>query len=253
MNRGMYVSASGGLLAAKRLDVVANNIANANTIGYKAEKLVSRQQEFSDTLASTIPGSDVRKGDFDRTPAVVGLETRTDFTPGPVEFTGNPLNVALSHPNDFFTVTTVNGDAYTRAGNFTLNSDGTLVTADGFPVQGDGGPIQLAGQEPARIASDGSVFQGQEIVGRIGVVRINAPEGLNRVDGTRFSTIGAQAGEAVDNPGLIQESVEMPNIAVVEGMVDMINAQRAFEAYTKTAQTITELNEIANRTARLSG
>ena len=139
MDRGIYAAASGGLSSLRLLEVISNNMANSSTVGFKAERLVGRQQSFSDTLAGTLAEQPARAlGDQERTPGVTDVSTLTDFTPGPISNTGNPLNVALVKDNQFFVVQTPEGEEYTRAGNFTLDSGGTLVTPDGFPVLGDG-------------------------------------------------------------------------------------------------------------------
>lgn len=251
MDRGAYVAASGGLLESRRLQVVANNLANVNTVGYKAERLVSRKQEFSDTLASAITTDPRAEADHLRTPGVVDIETMTDFTPGPVEFTGNPLNVALRDPKQFFTIQGNDGPEFTRAGNFTLDSTGTLVTADGKPVLGEGGPIAIANGTP-RISSNGTVIVNGETVGALRTVVIDDTSQLSRTEGTRFKL--ERPDDARPEPAdIVPQSVEMPNVNVVDSMVKMIAAQRSFESYTKTMQTMNELNERALRSSRSSG
>jgi len=94
MDRGLYTAASNGLVSARRLEIVSNNLANINTVGFKAQKLVTRQQEFSDTLASKIEGVSERAAlDHQQAPGAINVGTFTDFDPGPVSQTGNPLNV----------------------------------------------------------------------------------------------------------------------------------------------------------------
>ncbi len=251
MDRGLFTASSGGLLAAKQLDVNANNIANVSTVGYKAERLITRQQEFTDTLSARFPKNERHRGDFERTPGVVVTGSSTDFTVGPIQYTGDPLHVAISNPKYFFTVNTPQGDLLTRAGNFSKTADGTLVTADGLPVSGDGGPITLP-QGPAKISPNGTITVNGQTVGRVRVVEVPNLNSLERVGATRFKLASGNA-EAVENPYLAAESVEMPNVPVVEGMVDMITSSKAFEAYTKVAKTIDELNERAIRTARTTG
>lgn len=254
MDRGTYAAASGGLLENRRLQVVANNLANVNTVGFKAERLTSRQQEFSDTLAAAISADQPRaSADHERTPGVVSIESVTDFTPGPINFTGNPLDVALREPDDFFVVQTPEGEQYTRAGNFTLDGNGTLVTQDGFPVLGEGGPITAQDGQPV-ISDTGTVTVNGEPVGRLRTVRIEDPTQLERKEGVRFKLReGAQGAVLPAETAVASQSVEMPNVGVVESMVDMIAAQRSFEGYTKTMQTIDELNDVAIRSARVTG
>jgi flagellar basal body rod protein FlgG len=196
-------------------------------------------------------GTERAPKDHDRTPGVVQIASETDFTPGPVSNTGNPLDVALGRANQFFVVSTPEGERLTRAGNFTKNANGTLVTPDGLSVQGDGGEIVLPAGE-ASISSNGAILVGKQVVGRLRVVEVNDLTQLRRTEGARFKSEGG-TGEPVENPELITNSVEMPNISVVEAMVEMINAQKAFEAYTKSVRTIDELNERSIRNARLSG
>ena len=252
MDRGIYAAASGGLFEARRLQNVAHNLANVNTVGFKAARMVGRQQEFADTLAgaieSTTPGA---SDDHDRIPGVVDITTQTDFSQGPVQYTDNPLHVAHTDPSLFFVVNGPEGDEYTRAGNFTLDANSTLVTPDGQPVLGQGGPIAIPNGVPS-ISSSGAVLADGQVVGQLRTVRIDQPNGLTRKEGVRFVLDGG--AQATDAPTqLVPRSVEMPNVGVVESMVEMIAAQRSFESYTKTLKTIDEINERAVRSAGSSG
>ena len=144
MDRGTYIAASGGFAQLLKLQIVSNNLANVSTPGFKREILRGDVQTFEQTLASQIaPNDPYARGDQERTPGVVSVHAETDFAQGPIQDTGNPLDVALRNPKDFFVVLTPNGPRYTRAGNFTLGQNGQLVTADGMPVSGDGGAINL--------------------------------------------------------------------------------------------------------------
>lgn len=252
MDRGLYSAASGGLLNSRRLEVVAHNLANANTVGFKAQRLAARQQSFEDTLASQLPSLPPRaQGDFDRTPGVMNIETVTDFSPGPLEETGNPLHVALRKQNQFFVVATPEGEEYTRAGNLTIDSERNLVTADGLPLLSEGGPITLP-QGNIHIAETGVVAVNNQVIGTLRVVEMDDLSSLKRASGARFVQEGNAAPRAVP-ADLVPGAVEMPNISVVEAMVDLIAAQRSFEAYTKSARTIDEMNELAIRNGRMTG
>lgn len=253
MDRGIYAASSGGVRSARRLDVVGHNLANVNTVGFKAERLVSRQQEFADTLAGVTKSADKKaENDQQVIPGVVDISTLTDFTVGPINQTGNPLNVAIAKNNQFFAVQTKDGEAYTKAGNFTLDSQGNIVTPDGLPVVGEGGPITITGAA-VNIANNGSVIVDGERVGKLKIVEFSDLKQLKRAEGTRFFAEGGAQPQTVDNPDLITSSVEMSNTGVVESMVDMIAASKSFEAYSKVAQTINELNDISTRTARSVG
>ena len=253
LSSGMWASVSGANARTQVVDTVANNLANVNTVGFKAQRLVSKQQEFADTLAGVLPGVPERaKGDQERTPGVMHIESVTDFSPGPVSFTGNPLHVAVSKENQFFVVQTPEGDMYTRAGNFQLNSEGTLVTADGKVVLGEGGQIAVTGSN-AQITANGTVMVNGQAAGKLRVVEFEDTKGLDRREGTRFVSKDGNAPAAVTSAYVIPQSLEMANVSVVGSMVDMISAQKSFESYAKSIQTINELNETSLRTARSQG
>ncbi len=249
MERGIYSATSGGILESRRLEVVANNLANVNTVGFKASRLVAREQEFSDTLASTLEGIPSRAAsDQQNTPGVVNVDVFTDFTPGPVRNTEAPLDAALVKENQFFVVQTQGGERLTRAGNFTMDSQGFLTTQDGKAVLGEGGPIAITGPSP-KITSNGSIIAGGELVGKLRVVEVDDLQSLEREEGVRFKVNGGGQRPVV-SANVIPQSLEMPNVSVIGSMVEMISTQRAFEGYSKTVQTIQELNDTNLRTVR---
>lgn len=245
MDRGTYVSASLGVAAEQRLEIVNNNLANVNTPGFKKQMVVGQVQTFDQTLAKLEQGIDpYAKGDHDRTPGVTNLETRTDFSLGPIKYTGNRFDVALTNPNDFFVVNTPSGIQYTRAGNFTVSGEGSLVTADGLEVQGDGGAITINGAG-ARLTTGGAIMVNGVSVGRLQVARFDDPQVLRAAGGTRFSLpSGAAAPQQVD-PHVATESLEMSNTSTVSSMIDLLATTKGFEAYTRTAQTIDQMNQTA--------
>ena len=245
MDRGTYIAASGGLLQFRKLEVMNNNLANVNTPGFKKEMLRSSEQSFDQTLAAAVAkGDPYARPDHDRTPGTVSIESITDFSPGPIKNTGNPLDVALRNPHDFFVVQTAAGTEYTRAGNFTLDENGQIVTQDGFPVQGDGGAISVTGPG-AKIGTNGAVQANGQNFGALQVVRIDDPSSLERTGGTRFKLKAGQAGGAAVEPDLTTSSLEMPNISVISNVVELITTNRAFDMYTKSAQAIDTLNQTA--------
>lgn len=249
MERGIYSATSGGLLESRRLEVIANNLANVNTVGFKASKLVARQQEFSDTLASTLKDIPSRAElDQRNTPGVVNVDVFTDFTPGPVRNTEAPLDAALVEQNQFFVVQTEAGERLTRAGNFTMDSQGFLTTQDGKSVLGEGGPIAITGPSP-KISSNGSIIADGNVIGKLRVVEVDDLQSLEREEGVRFKVNGG-APRPVESANVIPQSLEMPNVSVIGAMVEMISTQRAFEGYSKSVQTIQELNDTNLRTVR---
>ncbi len=253
MDKGIFTATSGGLLESRRLQNASNNVANTNTVGFKTQKLASRQQEFKDTLVgATKPGDVIAAANAERTPGVVSTATVVDFSPGAVSYTGNALHVALADSETFFVVQTPQGEEYTRAGNFGLNRAGQLVTSDGLPVMGTSGPIEV-GEGIPKIMGNGAVLSNDQEVAKIRTVQITDLKSLEHRGGTRFG-FGAGGGAANElPPRLIEQSVELPNNTVLESMVDMITIQRSFEAYTKVVRSIDEINERVIRLARAAG
>ncbi len=245
MDRGTYVSASGGVLQFQRLDIVNNNLANVNTPGFKKQFIVSSTRSFSDTLASQMALGDVYSpGDHDRSPDVKEFGTYTDFSMGPIKDTGNPFDVALTNPNDFFVVETPNGTQYTRAGNFTLNEEGALATSDGCVVQGDGGALTATGGR-AEITPGGTLLVDGTDVGTLKVVRFEDPSVLEHAGQNRFVLKeGNSEGETVE-PDVVPQALEMSNVSAISSMIDLITTQRGFQLYEKTAKTIDEMNGTA--------
>ena len=245
MDRGTYISAAGGIVQLQKLDQINNNLANINTPGFKRQVLVTSPTAFDQTLAGQMDLNDpYASGDNDRTPLTTVVGAFTDFSQGPIETTGNPLNVAPRNAKDFFVINTAQGPQYTRAGNFTLNTEGELVTADGQPVQGDGGAIVINGPG-AQITSSGQITVNGTSVGTLRVVRIEDPSKLEHVAGSRFKAgDGQEVGESVE-PDLAAGALEMSNTSALQNMIALIAANRAFQVYTKTAQTIDETNNTA--------
>jgi flagellar basal-body rod protein FlgF len=223
MERGLYIAASGMLAEQVRQDLIAHDLANASTAGYKPDRVASKS--FGDMLLS-----DTRSG---RTVGALGLGTQierqvTDMSAGPLRDTGEPLDVAVEGEG-FFSVSTPNGVRYTRDGQFSASARGTLVTAAGDDVLGPNGT-------PIRIGADGKLAAGD-----IGVVTLtNARrEGDNLFTGT--------AGGAA--PSTVRAgALEGSGVDPVTTMVDMISSLRAFEAGQRVITTIdSTLQKAANQ------
>jgi len=253
MSDELFTAASGGLFSLRRLEIIADNLANVNTAGFKPQRLIQREQSFQDTLASTIPDQPARAArDIELNPGTVNVSSVTDFSPGAMQTTGNSLDVALQEANHFFIVQDETGQAYTRAGNFTLNAENALVTRDGRPVLGQGGPITIP-QGEVKIQANGQIMVDGESVGALGVVAIENLQALERIEGTRFRDGGGAGATPVASPNLVPGALEMPNVEPVSEMVNMINAQKAFELYGKLVNTSEELTETRRRTAQGGG
>lgn len=244
MDSGTYAAASNGIAQIHKLDLVSNNLANVNTPGFKRQILIYEPQEFQNTLAEAQNLDEGAAQDIIRTAGVVALKTQTDFSPGPIKNTGNVFDVALRNAKDFFVVATPNGVEYTRAGNFTLNANGEMVTQDGFVVQGDGGPITVNGAG-ATISPAGIVRTNAGEVGRLQVVRFDDTTGLERTSAARFALQDGGAAPATVEADLVPQALEMSNVSAITGVLGIISANRAFQAYAKSAETIDSINQAA--------
>lgn len=245
MDRGTYVATSAGMLQFRKLDIVNNNLANINTPGFKRQLIVGDQQTFDQTLASQVAKNDpYAEGDHNRMPATVNIRSVTDYSQGAIKNTGNNLDVALRNAKDFFVVNTPNGPQYTRAGNFSLNQEGSLITMDGAEVAGDGGGISAEGPT-VKIAADGSVIAGGVRVGKVQVVRVEDPNTLDRMGSSRFSLKRGAAAPEIVEPDLATQSLEMSNVSAISSVIDLISTNRAFEMYSKSMQAIDQMNNMA--------
>ena len=240
MSGGMYLAAAGALVQQMRLEMLSNNVANINTIGYKADKSVFRVTP--DTAAGgtvptdpelpTIPAQPL-------SPYAPPFLTVVDFSQGAIRRTGNPLDVAIDG-DGFFSIQTPDGVQYTRQGTFTLNDQGTLVTQDGYPVLGEGGEISLE-EGTVEIDLEGAVYVDGDEVGRLQVTAFSDAGGLKKVGNGRFVlTQSDTLGTRPENTALRQGHIEASNINAVQAMTEMIETSRAFEAYQKVIQSSDE-------------
>jgi flagellar basal body rod protein FlgG len=234
----------------KKLEVQNNNLANINTVGFKGQYVVAESQNFDATLASTISSSDPNaRNDQLRLPNVTGVKTQIDFSQGAIQRTGNPMDVALRNPKDFFVVNTPQGEQYTRAGSFSVSPNGEIVTPEGYQVQGEGGAI-VAQAPGVEIFPNGAVRAGPNaaggvpnIVGRLRVVHFDDTSKLQAAEGARFKALGVQPTPT--EPLLEAQSLEMSNVSAITGMVDLITTNRAFDAYAKAAQSLDSINQLS--------
>lgn len=230
MDAGIFSAVSGSMAAQTRLDALANNLANASTAGFKAERVLQRAE---------------RAGEIAPPPTAVPTPvTRehvvTDFTQGAINQSGNPLDVALAG-DGFLVVKTDRGERLTRNGSFTIDSAGYLATGDGSRVQGTSGDISISGS-PVVIAADGSITVDGQRSGQLRVVTVEDQNALLRESGTRFAP-GAQA-PADAPPGsvrIIQGAVEGANLSPVEGLVSLIETVRGFETYMRAAERLDQV------------
>ncbi len=242
MDAGIFSAMSGSVAAQTRLDALANNLANASTAGFKAERVLQRAEPAGDV---TPPQNSV--------PTPVTRErVETDFTQGAIESSGNPLDVAIAG-DGFFVVHTDLGERLTRSGNFVVDAGGYLAASDGSRVQGTSGDITIPAGSVA-IGADGSIRVGDQRVGQLRIVTVEDPKQLVRESGTRFAA-GNQAPAEV-SPGkthVVQGAVEGANLSPVEGLVSLIETVRGFETYMRAAERLDAVTQKAiNDVGRVS-
>ena len=247
MVRGLYTAWTGMINEQKRLDVISNNMANADTTGFKKQGVTS--QSFDDELTIRIHDNNV----YNANKKAIGYmnlgvkigETYHDFSQGSLRETGNTYDLALSG-DGFFTIQTtdkqgVTSTKYTRDGSFTVTTEGYLVTKDGdYVLDTNGNRIQIPGAQTAgSVAFDanGNVIVDGQQVATLGIAAFENPQALllygeNMYEAT--DAAGLQAGTATVNQGYL----EMSNTNVIEEMVDMITITRAYEAGQKMIQTV---------------
>ncbi|MFK7898691.1 MAG: flagellar hook-basal body protein [Myxococcota bacterium] len=226
-----YISASGASAQLRDLDVVANNLANVGTPGFKRSHSVFRtalEASLQDAKGQAQPGA--KASAFVSTDSV-----SSDFTRGSAEHTGSPLHAAIDG-SGFFEVETANGLRYTRAGNFMVNREGFLATPSGDAVMGQNGPIALLSSD-SMIEPNGAIIDSVgNVAGRLKVVDFENPHALVREGESVFrGTPEAAQVDAVD-PGFIPRSVETSNVQSSKELAAMVMLQRAFETNLRAMQ-----------------
>ncbi len=212
------LSRQGGL--RRQLDVVANNLANMNTSGFKGEKMM-----FVEHLVRSKGG---HRPIGEKHAYVRDIATMRDFSEGPLEKTGNPLDLAING-DGYFTVQTEQGDRYTRSGHFELDETGQLVTRAGDPVLAEGGnPIFFApGDTKIAIAKDGTVSTQNGDLGKLSIVKFDNNQQLRPGAAGLFATEATPT--TVENPNVQQGMLEGSNVLPIVEMAHMIQVHRTYD------------------------
>ena len=268
MVKGLYTAYTGMINEQHRMDVLTNNLANANTNGYKKEGATA--QSFSDQLALKIKdwtdAPHVARGIGDITPGVKIGEGYVDWSEGPMKETGNTFDLAIGGSGFFaidYTNKAVNIERdlpniqsimYTRDGNFTLNSEGVLMTQDGdYVLSADGSLIELDPNLKVEIAMNGNIIQDGEVVNTIGIFDFEKtiyPDGRYTYNNLEhygenmyypIDGVTATAGTGSVYAGFLEQS----NVSVVDEMVNMIAVQRNYDTNQRMITTIDDTLEIA--------
>jgi len=227
MERGLYIAASGMVAEQVRQDQIANDLANASTPGYKADR--SAQSSFGALLVSNqLTGQPV--GGLDFGPQIT--DVRADLEQGPLKETDEPLDLAIEGQG-FLSVQTPSGVRFTRNGQLSLDVQGRLVTQSGYAVLGtDGKAITVGRSDGLSIGADGTVAVGGKTAGRLAVVSLT---GAVKIGDTLFGgTPGAMPAGTTVRQGYLETSA----VNAARAMVDMITSLRAYEASQRVIHTI---------------
>lgn len=263
MFRALHTAASGMLAQQLNLDNIANNLANASTSGFRGRRL-----QFEDLLYQNmvVPGSAATQQTTVSAGLQIGLGTRASATEimqtqGNINSTGNPLDLAIQGQG-FFQVKMPDGQtSYTRSGTFHLDSQGNVVTADGNPLQP---PVTIPSNATnVSIGSDGTVTvttpgsQSAEQIGNVTLAVFPNPGGLNSVGHNLFEPTTASGQPVVGTPGgqqgigsLQQGALEESNVNVVDEFVQMILAQRSYEADSRVVRAADQMFQQLNNVAQ---
>ena len=264
MMRALYTASSGLAAQQFNLDTIANNLANVNTTGFKKNRV-----EFSDLLYETLQRGAAK--DIDGKPVNIQVghgvkfsSTSKIFTVGNMSETTNALDIALDG-DGFFKVIDANGKpAYTRDGAMKLSVNGNvtnLVTSEGYIYQGPNGSIKLPVEAKDVIINSNGIISYKDAaganieIGKIGIFRFANPPGLENIGQNllRETVVSGKAADSANNGSggnVLQGFLEMSNVQVVEEMVKMIQAQRAYEINSKSIQTADEMLQTANNMRR---
>jgi flagellar basal-body rod protein FlgG len=252
MFRSLHIAASGMSAQETKLDVVANNLANSNTTGYKRQ-----EAEFEDLLYQNVRGTSPTAGGAQQPVGTqVGsgarvLATPRSFGQGALLQTGNPLDVAIEG-NGFLQVQRPTGEmGYTRAGTLKLDAQGRMVTSDGLPIEPN---INIpANATQVNIGSDGTVSVVQpgsttpNVVGQLQLATFPNPAGLNSLGHNLYEASASSGDVILGQPGkdgrgtMMQGSLESSNVEVVDEMIGLIRTQRAYEINSKVVQAADEM------------
>jgi flagellar basal-body rod protein FlgF len=220
MDSGFYAACTALVSRTQALDTIANNLANASTVGYRNQHNI-----FSSVLEQA---GGTAGGAVNQAINNYGLLSGTslDETQGTLQKTGNDLDVAIQGPG-FFSVKTVAGEMYTRNGSLQVSGKGQLVTAAGDPVLGEKGPISLP-PGSVSISPDGTISSNGAVVGQLKVVEFPAGTELSSA-GDNYYSAPANAAKAATNSTVQQGMLEGSNVNPVASMVELISAQRSAE------------------------
>ena len=222
MENSLTIALARQSVLARQMDVIATNLANLETAGFKAENMI-----FSEYLEKTTDGEILS--------LVHDVGFVRDLSEGPMVGTQSPLDLAV-HGEGYFTIKTPDGERYTRHGVFQLDGSGQIVTTEGKPVLNSGGsPITVPlGTASITITRDGTISADAQEIGQIKLVSFENPQALSKVGSGLYEAVG-QSPTADADSEVLQGMIENPNVKGVIEMTRMIDTVRSYQAATKLA------------------
>jgi len=219
MTTGLYVAYAGAAAAQADVEIIANNVANAGTTGFRRDQTL-----FDSVLAENMAFSRATAGQI-------------DLSPGTHQQNENPLNVAIDGEG-FFVAQDGDGNSfYTRRGDFQLNANQQLTLPNGMVVLGKGGPITIPSGATASFRNDGTLMTENGPIGQLRVVRFNDPSLLSKVGGSVIRAESGAAPEDVEQTRVAVGFIESSNVNLAAEMVALIQATRTFEAALQSMRT----------------
>ncbi len=231
MSSGKYAAISGAVARMQRLENISEHLAAAKTPGYKKGVVT-----FAAKLGEASSGMATKGTNYTRL-----TKEKLDFSPGEVEHSGDPLDLAING-DGFFQIQRPDGTfGYARKGNFELNSEGKLIDTNGFPVMGVDSNEIILPRPDVNISLDGSIWDGDTLVGQVGLFRFADTSVLQRARGEIFVPIDATQPELHPSPNMSQQNLETSNIDMMKTMVQMTANLRAFEANQKALKIYSDM------------
>jgi len=250
MSGEIYLAAVGALAYEKRLQIISNNLANSNTVGYKQD-----HGRFRIIDLSALPEGSTQNS-VPLNPAQTDLfwnrfNVYTDHTSGSLKNTGNDFDLALVGKG-FFCVQTPDGIHYTRKGDFTLDENGVLVTRNGWPVLGESGEISVDSEENPHqykkfsVDEEGNISVDGNQVDSLRLVDFPQPYNLTKVGEALFKPADSgPGGTQAEGIRVSQGFIELSNVDAVKMMTEMIEVLRGYESYQKIIRSVDEVNSKA--------
>ncbi|WDD95607.1 flagellar basal body rod protein FlgF [Burkholderia sp. FERM BP-3421] len=252
MDRLIYTAMTGATQSLEQQAIVANNLANVSTTGFRAQLATFRAVPMNFGTGGAVDPQTTRTYVLSSTPGA-------DYTPGPITRTGNPLDVAVQGPGWMSVQLPDGSEGYTRAGNLHIDENGQLMTASNLPVVGNGGPISVPPNAQVTIGKDGTVSalmpgDPPTAIAMVDQMKLVNPDAgtMTRGDDGVFRTVDGNPAEVDPAVVVTPNSLEGSNVNPVSAMVSMLDNVRAFQLQTKLIETADQNEQSANQLLNFS-